>query len=255
MRLCRSIIIVVVVLAGISCSSRKSEIDRKNMVPQEKMVDIITDLYLTDGLIMQPRVRDWYSPADTLAAYTDVIHGHGVDRDDFDRTLRFYFIKKPKKLLRIYDLALARLSELEKRSEQEMLQMQERISNLWNKSRNYVFPESADSLHFNTLLPYPTTYALHFTVTLFPGEEALNPRATLFTCHPDSLSNGTRNYIETVPYVSDGHAHKYVILIRDINKNHLRLSGTLFDHENSRDDGFLRVVFEKISIGTGIGEE
>jgi hypothetical protein len=248
-------IILVISLSGLACSSRKSEIDRSNIVPRDELTEIITDLYLTDGLMVQPTVHDWYNPADTLGAYKDVIESYGYTREDFERTMRFYFIKKPKQLVRIYDQALARLSEMESRSEQELLQLQSRISNTWNGKDLYAFPDPSDSLTFDLRLPYPTTYAINLTVTLYPGNDPVNPRMTAFTCHPDSLENGIKNYINTINYISDGNSHSYKFLIRPLQGNRLRFAGKLFDYDSDPGNQPLNVVIRNISIGTFIAEE
>jgi hypothetical protein len=249
------LIILVISLAGLSCSSRKSDIDRSNIVPRDKLIEMITDLYLTDGLMVQPRVRDWYTLSDTLGAYKDVIESYGYTKEDFERTMRFYFIKKPKHLVRIYDQALAKLSEMESRTDQELFQLQAKIANIWNGKDLYAFPDPSDSLTFDLRLPYPTTYAIHLTVTLYPGDNPVNPRMTAFTCHHDSLENGTRNYINTVNYISDGHSHSYKFLIRDPQRNRLRFAGKLIDYDNDPGNRPLNVVIRKISIGTSIAEE
>jgi hypothetical protein len=249
------LVILLISLAGLSCSSRKSDIDRSKIIPRNKLTEMITDLYLTDGLMVQPRVRDWYTPSDTLGAYKDVIESYGYTKEDFERTMRFYFIKKPKQLVRIYDQALARLSEMESRTDLELFQIQARISNIWNGKDLYAFPDLSDSLTFDLRLPYPTTYAIYLTVALYPGNNPVNPRMTAFTCHPDSLENGKRNYINTINYISDGHSHSYKFLIKDLQRNRLRFAGKLLDYDNDPGNQPLNVVIRKISIGTSIAEE
>jgi hypothetical protein len=249
------LIILVISLAGLSCSSRKSDIDRSRIIPKDKLTELITDLYLTNGLMSQPIVRGSYTPSDTLGAHKDVIESYGYTKEDFDRTMRFYFIKKPKQLVRIYDQALARLSEMESRSEKELFKLQERIRNIWKGKELYAFPDPTDTLSFDLRLPYPTTYAINLTVTLYPGNKPVNPRMTAFTCHADSIENGTRSYVNTINYISDGYAHSYKFIVKALPGNRLRFAGKLFDYDNDTGNRPLNVVIRNISVGTSIAEE
>lgn len=198
------------------------------------MIDIITELYITDGLLVMPVVHHWYdTKKDTLSAYKDVIRNHGYTKDEFDRTLRFYFIKKPKQLMKMYEQALARLSEMETRFDQEATQLQIRLSNYWNGSQILASPGNAsDSASFNIKLDFWNIYYLSFTATVFPDDQAINPKPLIYTCNSDSINSGTRFYVKTLGFIKDGMPHRYQYRIDDQVKTRLRIMGDLFESGN-----------------------
>ena len=93
------ILVIISIITG-SCSSRKNKVDKKNIIPEKELVPILTDLFLADGLLTIPRVNHWYTQTDTLEAHRDVLKKHGYTKEDMDKTMMYYFIRKPKKLIR-----------------------------------------------------------------------------------------------------------------------------------------------------------
>jgi hypothetical protein len=227
--------LIILTFIPFSCSRRKNEAERKDVIPQNKMTDIITDLYITDGLLVMPIVHQWYdTKQDTLSAYKDVIRSHGYTKEEFDKTLRFYFIKKPKQLMKMYEQALARLSEMETRYDQEATQLQLKLSNYWNGPQILASPgNGADSSSFNIKLDFWNVYYLAFTVTVFPDDQAVNPKPLIYTCNSDSINSGTRFYVKTLRYIKDGRPHRYQYQINDPARTRLRFMGDLFDSGNN----------------------
>src|SRR5512133_1999883 len=223
------------IIAALSCTSRKNEIDRSGLVPKAKLTEILTDLYLTDGLMTLPLVHSWYTSPDTIGAYKDVIQGYGYTKEQFDRTMRFYLIRKPKEMIKIYDKALAKLSEMEAKAEQEVNIMQTRSSEFWKGNHPYFSPgeKGSDSTDFDITLPYWNNYTLSFTLTVFPDDQSENPRITAFMCDADSAEAGKRYFVPSVNYAKDGYPHRYVFRISDPIRTHRRLKGRLFDYGNN----------------------
>ncbi|HLN55723.1 MAG TPA: DUF4296 domain-containing protein [Bacteroidales bacterium] len=226
----KTVSFLIICFLAVSCWQRKNEADRKNAIPEDKMIDIITELYLTDGLLIMPVVHHWYEMKDSISAYRDVISKHGYSKEDFDRTLRFYFIKRPKQLMKMYEQALARLSEMESRYDQMAQQMQAKISNYWKGRPFYSAPgpEGSDSTAFDIKLDFSNIYYLSFTATVLPEDETVNSRPVIYTCHADSALTGTRYYVRTIDFIKDGQPHRYVYQIKDSLKTRLRLMGNLF---------------------------
>lgn len=238
-----SILFILSVLL-IGCSGRRNKAERRDAIPQNKMIDIITDLYITDGLMIMPMVHEWYESSDSIAAYRDVIESHGYTKEDFDRTMRFYYIKKPKVLMKMYEQALSRLSEMETRFDQENMQIQSRITNYWEKENILT---ASDSTTFDIKFNYWNIYNFTFTATVYPGDQSVNPKPVIYTCHPDSVETGRRFYIQTFEYVKDGRPHRYAYRIEDPDRSRLRLVGNLFDSE-SGPSAEKHFIIEDISI-------
>lgn len=241
------IVILAVFIATVSCFKRKTEAESKDLIPQDKVIDILTDLYITDGLLILPLVHHWYEPKDSIAAYRDVIESHGETKEDFDKTLRFYFVKKPKQLMKLYEQVLARLSEMESRFDQEAARVQARVGKMWKGKETLASPASPpDTTKFDIRFDFYNVYYLSFTATVLPEDQSVSPRPVIYTCHPDSALTGTRYYVNTIEYIKDGLPHNYVYQINDHNKTRLRLMGDLFAKNN--DPAEQHFLIQDISI-------
>jgi len=233
-----------------SCESRRTKLDRKNLIPEKELVPILTDIYMTDGLVSTPRVILKYTQSDSISTYNSVIEKHGYTREEMDKTIRYYFIKKPKKLITIYDKVLAKLSIIESRLQKELALKRSRAGNLWPGSESYYFPDPSgtDSTVFDLTLRQPGFYTLTADITLFPDDQSLNTRMDAFTCNPDSLETGKRNYAEPVSYIKDGHEHKYSMVFSVPLRTIIHVRGSLYDFDNCPDDWGKHIVIQNISI-------
>jgi hypothetical protein len=220
------------------------------MIPEKELTSIITDLYISDGLLTLPRINHWYYQLDSLSVYKTVIEKHGYTKEAMDKTLKYYFIKKPKKLIKIYDQVLAVLSEMESRYEKEVILMQSKLSNLWKGKDIYAFPDASgnDSTDFAITVVNPSSYTLKFTVTLYPDDQAINPRMTAYTCNPDSIETGKRHYYKTISYIKDGQPHTYSLIINALKKSDYHFRGLLFNSDKVQDDCGRHLTIEDISF-------
>jgi hypothetical protein len=233
-----------------SCESRRSKLDRRHLIPEKELVPILTDIYLTDGLVGTPRVVIKYTLPDSISTYSKVIEKHGYTREDMDKTMKYYFIKNQKRLIIIYDKVLAKLSILESRLQKELARTRARAGNLWPGLETYSFPDPSgtDSAVFDITLKQPGFYTLTADVTLFPDDQSLNPRLDAFTCNPDSIETGKRVYSEPVNYIKDGHEHKYIMVFSVPLKTVLHVRGSLYDFDNCPDDWGKHIVIQNISV-------
>src|SRR5674536_806 len=118
------ILIIISIMMG-SCSGRKNKLDKKNLIPEKDLVSILTDIYITDGLLTVPNIILRASSLDSITTYYQVIESHGYTKEAMDRTMKYYFIENPKRLNKIYDKVLGILSEMESRVDKEVALEQE----------------------------------------------------------------------------------------------------------------------------------
>lgn len=225
-------IITISLLA--SCSGRKSKAVHRDTIPEPELVTILAELYMADGLLSLPNINYLYSDRDSLSTYFNVIEKHGYSKEIMDRTMRFYFMKRPKKLIKIYDKVLGRLSEMESRVDRELPYPGAFEGNLWQGKTSYYFPDrtGSDTAWFETPLRYPGTFYLRFTLTIYPDDETTGPRAGIFFNTNDTTGNEKRTYVSTFPYLKDGRPHTYDVMIPLGGTVPVTLSGWFIDLEN-----------------------
>lgn len=227
------ILIIVAGLAG-SCSGRKNNAAHRGIIPDKDLIPILTEIHIGDGLLTLPEINYLFSGRDTLSSYIDIIEKRGYTKEEMDRTMRYYFIKKPKKLIKIYDKVLGTLSEMESRLEKEIPSYRNNEINFWRGKPSYYFPDGSggDTAWFDFRLPYPGTYSLKFTLTIYPDDQTSDPRAGIFYSYPDSAAEGKRNYISRIPFLKDGLPHSYNFLMVVKKTVPVRLMGWFIDREN-----------------------
>jgi hypothetical protein len=249
------LIIVILIVTGFSCTSRKGEINRSGLIPADNLKDIIEDIYITKGLMYMPSVQSRFTPPDSASVYDQVIEDHGYTRAAFDNTLRFYYIKKPKQLIKIYDEVLARLSEMESRYTIEANQLRKRTTDIWQGKDYFVFPGDTGSTAFSLNLRSPGVYTISFTLTLYPDDQSFDPSLYAYIVNPDSLLTGKRHYVTSLPYIKDGKARDYRFTVRNSNKFGATLTGNLFSNGSDPASSESHFIMENISVSNRADSE
>jgi hypothetical protein len=244
------LILTFLFLVACSCSSRKNKLDKRHLIPEKELVSILTDVHLADGLLTIPKIHDRFSSFDTTTCYVYIIQKHGYSKETMDKTLKYYFFKKPKELIKIYDEVLGILSKMESLVVKESNLPKGLSANLWPGKDNYYLTDntSADISNFDLDIYLPGTYTLSFSATLFPDDPSVNPRISAYTCHPDSIETGKRSYIKAINYIKDGRPHVYTFVIKVPENSPRHLRGWLFDFDNHSDEIEKNVSIENISI-------
>lgn len=222
-------------LASGSCTGRKSKAERKDIIPENDLVEILKEVHLTDGLLSMPGINYKYSFGDSIASYIDVIESHGYTKQQMDRTMRFYFVKRPKKLVKVYDKVLGSLSELESRIDKEIPGFRSNAQNIWTGKNYYSFPDpfGKDPEYLDIPMVYLESYNLRFTMTIFPDDGTNNPRPDLYLSHTDSLGNEKKIEFPSLPYISDGYPHTYTIHATNKLPPPVRLRGWFINQDES----------------------
>jgi len=228
------VLIAFLITAG-SCSSRKNKAEHKDIIPEKDLISILTDAYLADGMLTLPDINYKFSRGDTLSSYIDIIENHGYTKSKMDRTIRFYFIKKPKKLIKIYDKVLGGLSVNESIIDKEYSKVMGEGQNFWPGKSFYSYPDpdGYDSTGLDLPVSYDQSYRLKFALTVYPDDQSVNPRLDLYFSHSDTAGNEKRSNISTLPYIKDGRPHTYNILLKQKLSPPIRLKGWFINQEES----------------------
>jgi len=227
-----------------SCRSGKE----KYIIPEKNLVSLLSDMYIGDGLLQYPPVRNMFSGKDTSSSYNDIIMKHGYTRDMLDRTLKYYFVNDPKELQKIYDEVLARLSEIQ--SQLTTGKAVKKSDNLWNKFTSIKLPSDAvdNSIHFNIPIADTGTYTLSFSAIIFGNDQTLNPRAAVFFQKIDSVGDLKKTMWPVCKLIKDNSIHSYSITARIADHNCRMIGGSLFEHDSREGSWTMNVRFDDISL-------
>jgi len=243
--------------ASVSCKEKSQQANRNTgkIIPQRDFVSILSDLYLTDGLLIVQRVRDQFPHKDSIDVYVDVIKSHGYTKEDMDTTLKHYFLKKPKKLIKIYDKMLADFTEMDERLSANREEMGAEINNEWKGRAILYFPDSAnvENPELGVPLKKHSYFSLTFTVTIYPYDETRNPGFTAWYVNADSVETGKKHFLPPVRYIKDGMPHTYNFNEVNLFDFPVILKGSLYDVENYPPEGQRSGKIEHIQLITSGG--
>lgn len=230
------ITVVALVLALSSCGSPDgNNPGRKMLISDDKLVAILTDTYLTTGMMDLTQMRETWAQRDSILNYIDVINSHGYTLEQFNATMKYYFTDKPKKLARIYDRVTGNLLEME-----TMLMIGQGSSdtpsdeNLWTGKASYSFPEdfTRDPVWFDMPVNKTGKYVLSADIRLFEDDQSRNPRVTVFFSYTDSSGVEKRDYWEEFTLSKDGQFQSVTISHPLDTIMNTRLRGWLLNHDN-----------------------
>jgi hypothetical protein len=226
---------IAVMLMVTSCGNAVGDKPgRKMLIPDDKMVEILTDTYLTASMMDLLSMRDTWAQRDSILNYIDVIKSHGYTYEQFDATLKYYFTSKPKRLSRIYDKVTGNLLKLETVAMAENVPVEMPEENLWTGKASYSFPEdfTRDPLWFDIPADEPGEYKLYADIRVFEDDRSLNPRVTVYFSYLDSAGTEKRDYWKEVKLTKDGQFQKVLIRHTLDSIPGARVRGWLMNHDN-----------------------
>jgi len=226
-------LVVAIAVPFTSCTSRRTkEKLKEDRIPVNKLVPLLTDVYLADGLIAVPSVEEKHWLRDSVEIYIEVIESHGFTKAQLDQTIRYYFLNKPKKLQKIYNDVIANLSQIE--SKVNSMEEAKAVSeNIWPGEPSYSLPQSAvtDKVSFDVYIPDTGLYTFTASYRVFPDDQSENPRITLWFWKSDTSTVGVSSLWNEVPLPKDG-----VTAIRSVSASvpdpsYTRIRGFILNHD------------------------
>ena len=246
------LLVCLLILFSVSCSQSGQKTGRKDLIPSDDLKSILTDLYIGDGLLAYPPLRNIYSQKDSITSYIDIINKHGYTKEQMDLTLKYYFVNNPKKLQKIYDEVLARLSEVQSRL-QTKIQGQVKNNNLWNQKTSFSLPaEGANNpIYFNSTISDTGTFTLTLSAILYKDDQSLNPRITVFFWRTNSEGREERQLWERTELAKDEMKHIYTVVGKLSDPAFTHLGGFLFDCDPKKERWQKHAAISDISLTKG----
>ena len=205
------------------------------LMSENDMVEILTDTYLTAGMLDITIMRETWAQRDSILNYSDIIKSHGHTLEQFDATLKYYFTEKPKRLSRLYDRVTANLLRLETDVMTVDSPAEPSVSrNLWPGNARYLFPENftRDPVWFDIPAEMPGEYVLSADIKLFEDDRSLKPRVTVFFSYTDSSGSERRDYWREVRLLKSGEFINAVTRKTLDSVEGVRIRGWLLNHDN-----------------------
>ncbi|MGQ9621138.1 MAG: DUF4296 domain-containing protein, partial [Bacteroidales bacterium] len=226
-----TVAILFIMLLFLSCSGEKGHIKKNETIPPKELVSMLTDLYLADGLLSYPPVKNNFISKDSTLNYIDVINAHGYTKEKVDLTIHYYLLNNPKKLEKIYDQVIARLSEIQSRLEAEEITASP--FNLWNLRSSFTIPSDGvqNKIWFSIPVKDTGMYQFIFSAIVYPDDQSLSLRTNIFFWHADSSETGVRDYWVPSYYINDGEEHEYTISRKLTDTSFTHINGWLLDHD------------------------
>lgn len=224
------LLLCFLILFLVSCRQPGQKTGKKDLIPSDDLTSLLTDLYIGDGLLAYPPVRSIYSQKDTITSYIDIIKKHGYTKEQMDLTLRYYFVNNPRKLQKIYDEVLARLSEVQLRL-QKKGPGQVKNNNLWDQKPSFSLPaEGANNpVYFNIPISDTGIFSLTLSAILYKDDQSLNPRITVFFWRTDSTGKEARKPWEKTELAKDQMKHTYTVVGKLSDPAFTHIGGFLLD--------------------------
>ncbi|MCU0461511.1 MAG: DUF4296 domain-containing protein [Bacteroidales bacterium] len=241
---------LLVLMMAPSCTNSRNKTDHGKLIPEKKFVSILADIYVANGLLSLPEVRYKYNGRDSVLNYIDIIESYGYSYETMNNTMNYYFVSKPKKLIKLYDNVIRQLNEEQSAIQNEINKAEEGASRM---AVNYnVFtlpdPERSGALTVNNILNPPGSYNLIFSVTVYPDDKSFNPHFTAYLIDADSTETGKKRWLPRVEYFKYGHLHQFNYMGRVETDRPAVMKIIFYNYENDISEWDKHARIEMISF-------
>jgi hypothetical protein len=238
--------VLFILYASFSCSNK----GKMGLIPEKTFTSILSDVYLTDGLLSMSAIRDKYSRKDSINTYIDIIKNYGYTYDQMEKTLNYYFVNDPKQLVRIYDKIDEKLSEIEFKISTEQENALAAMTARMKKNSKFSLPdpELKEKPGFSYDIYPPGIFTLEFSVTIYPDDRSVNPSCIAWYSVSDGPDAGHAIYFPAIKYIRDGLPHVYTLRGRVEGNKKSVLKGLYFDYENNLEYGTLHAEIINLSF-------
>lgn len=230
----RNLFLILITITAIATGCKTGNKPEKPtpFLKPEKLATVLTDMYLSDGLLNIPKVREDFFMKDTISAYLDVLGGYGLTRDQFEANLDYYFVKEPKKFQSVYDRVLANLSNMQAENSAKRTEIPDTKRNLWNGKLAYRLPDDAitDPIEFSIETSGTGIYTVRARVTVFEDDQSENLTAYVYFWYDDGTEDGYVEEWDMFVYEKSGRSQNISLKRQLSNPKVTHIRGRLLDH-------------------------
>jgi hypothetical protein len=224
--------ILILILLGISALSCQNKHQNSNIIPRKWFVAILTDIHLADGYYgnhaQLSRLHN-----DTVNFYNSIYKNYGYTKAQFDTTLKYYAIHSDK-FDELYEEVVTRLNKMDQENLQMHPMFTDTVKNIWSGKNSWELPKDGPQkkIPVNLKLKGKGRYAITFTCRVYPDDESVNPRTSLYFWHENKKKKGVCDSLKSSSYEKDGRL-QIISIIKELNDSNVTyLKGFLLNHKD-----------------------
>lgn len=244
-------VLILFFIFGTSCTEKEKRIKKKNVIPDNELIDLLAEIHIADGILDMPNYLKKYPGKDSISDYNDIINEHGFTREKFDLTLKYY-ANNPDDFELIYEKVLNKLSQLESEinSQRFGVNEDEGSSNLWMGIGEYKLPLSGkrNKIQFSIPIQKQGFYIIRARVKMYKDDGSENPRLTAWFWYDDGTGNGVRYFFPESKIKKDGKWSYYTISLKTTDPKITHIKGFILNHDNAGTDWEKHAEVENISV-------
>jgi hypothetical protein len=104
--------LITVILFSVGCDRKQDIRAPEDLLPDTIMVQMLTDMFLVEGVMIQLEYLQAKEPGDAVPYYAEIYGKYKTTREAFTASMEYY-ARKPEHLDRIYDMAIQNLTVLQ----------------------------------------------------------------------------------------------------------------------------------------------
>lgn len=166
--------LVVIAIAAIVLVGCK----KKFIIPENDMVTIVTQIFLSDALTLTAPVDASLFNRDSIEYYAHIYLQLGYSAAQFDSSV-VYYTKNPVAFDRIIDKAISELSRMETEMNTRLnaINKPDSLSNIYDGKQKWLLPADGktDSIGFRIPINSPGKYILSASLRVLPNDESIEP--------------------------------------------------------------------------------
>ncbi len=243
-----SILSFVVLLSSVLGSCKESRI------PDNDMVKILVDVFITDALISSSKLSIEFSKRDSIEYYQPIYSSMGYSETQFINTIDYY-LDNHDVLDKVLDKVVNELSRLETERIAREKQLQEEKkeedkNNLWKRKQNWILPKDGkkETLAFKIPINGVGVYTISADVRVMPTDESINPEMIVWFYSDDDSEEGFRLDVKSEQYIKDSISRTVTItnILNDSTVTHIM--GFIMNHQPKLGDWQKNADISNISI-------
>jgi hypothetical protein len=222
--------------------------NKQKIIPEKKMVAILTDYYIMNGVITDYSVSRKMNHLDSASVYGSVLTKYGYIKADFDASLKYY-INQPEKIEELYQKVIDELikREAEMKAKDESLVTK---SVIWEDKKKYQLPKDGkkNKIEFSIPISDLGTYTFSSKILMYSDDESLNPKITVYFWYDNNSKLGNRYYFPNVNIKKNNNVESYTTTAKLKNKKFTHIKGSILDDNNGIKEEYSKHAIVEKSI-------